>query len=151
MSVVLKKHIIEEVAEKTGYDEKIIKNIFDSTIEFFHDQIENNKDLLTFGFRNLATFHANFRMMQSFINRYDIVKHRYKRLNELEATSRHVDLPLAWVLFRNHTAPKNKKEFEEENGTKWYLPRLSWTGHNYYYWLKRVEEIHNEKCAKYFK
>ena len=120
-------------------------------IEFFHDQIENNRDLLTFGFRNLATFHANFRMMQAFAGRYEIVKHRYKRLNDLEATSRHVDLPLAWVLFRNHTSPKNKEEFEEENGTKWYLPRLSWTGYNYYYWLKRVEEIHNEKCAKYFK
>lgn len=143
--IKVKKEIVREVAEELGVNEKVVSNIVDSSIEFFHHQIATNEELLTFGFRNLCTFNANFRMMQQQKKNSEIVKKRYDRLNELEATSRHVDLPLAWVLFRNHS------KYELKEGETWWLPRLYRSFTSYYNWLKIAERINNKKVEKYFK
>lgn len=144
-NIKLDKEIIRELAEELGINERVVSNIVASSIEYFHDQINTNEDLLTFGFRNLCTFQANFRMMGEKKKDSEIVKHRYDKLNELEATSRHVDLPLAWVLFRNHS----KYELKEDE--KWWLPRVYRSYSSYYHWLRVAERVNNKKVEKYFK
>lgn len=141
--------IIEEVAGELGINKRIVENIVKSSIDFFHEETENNPKLLTFGFTHLATFQANLRMMLGKRRTNDVVKERYDKLIELDAKSRHVDLPLAWVLYRNHS--KSVFDHDNEEGKKWYIPNLNWVYGRYYDWLEKAEEINNEKVAKFFK
>lgn len=148
-NIKIEKEIIEELADELGLSKRVISNIVESSIDFFHDQAENNPKVLTFGFKNLCTFHANLRMMLGKRATNEVVKERYDKLIEVDAKSRHVDLPLAWVLYRNHS--RSVFNNNENEDIKWYLPNLNWVYSKYYEWLKKAEEINNDKVAKYFK
>lgn len=149
-NIKTEKDIIKELAEELNMSERVVANIVSSSIDFFHDQTENNEKMLTFGFRNLCSFQANLRMMLGKRKTNEVVEARYNKLIEVDATSRHVDLPLAWVLYRNHASSEFKKKRENEEDT-FRLPNLNWVYSYYYEWLKKAEIINNEKVARYFK
>ncbi len=149
-TIKLKKDIIQEVVEELGISEKVVKTVVNSAIDYFHTKCETDKNILTIGFRNLCTFHSNFRMMTFKRKTSRITNYRYSFLDEIKATTKHVEIPLCYVLYRNHIFSKKVKQ-ETNEEVKHYLPRISECYQKYYAWFRQVEDENNKKVERYFK
>lgn len=148
--VKFKKDIVNELAEEMGLHPTIVSNVVDSSIEYFHHAIENDKNLLSVNIMNLCTFNANYSMLRTAKKKYPICSDRLDFLKEHKATSKHVDVPIHYMGYRRNCYKiDNKKRLEE--GLPTAMPPIYYSYDSYYRWLKRIEEVNNEKVEKYFK
>lgn len=148
--VKLKKDIVKEVAEEMGLNPTVVSNVVDSSIEYFHHAIENNKDLLSVNIMHLCTFNANYSMLRAAKNKHAICYDRLTLLKNYRATSKHIDIPLHFMAYRRNCHKIDSKKRVEE-GLPVAMPPLYWAYDSYYRWVKRIEEVNNEKVEKYFK